>query len=211
MYYGHLLAAADIITAENPGSILMNNECTANFARDFSALAGSTDHHRRGVQGVAAGDLNNDGFVDIVTVSSADYPESIPLTEYVATYGSPFDPPEAVYVEQFSPFEGGQPGEFEWNGHILSQGTLAIELNSADNGNDWVSVKLVGTIGITDDGGVNRDGIGAVVSFTPRMSISGQGFVSANTAMQPILGGSSYSSQDSLAANFGLGSASRCP
>lgn len=54
----------------------------------------------------------------------------------------------------------------------------------------------LGTKGISTGGRVNRDGIGAVVKFTPRHG---------KTVMQPILGGSSYASQNSLEANFGLG------
>ena len=41
-----------------------------------------------------------------------------------------------------------------------------------------------------------RDGIGAVVSFTPH---------GGSSDMVPVVAGSSYASQDSLAANFGLG------
>ncbi len=75
-----------------------------------------------------------------------------------------------------------------------------MEINSADNGNGWVEVQTLGTVGLTGEGIVNRDGIGAVVFFTPE---GGQ------TAMEPILGGSSFISQNSLAANFGLGSETR--
>lgn len=45
---------------------------------------------------------------------------------------------------------------------------------------------------------VNRDGIGANVFFTPE---------GVKTSIRPIFGGSSYASQDALAANFGLGQA----
>lgn len=70
-------------------------------------------------------------------------------------------------------------------------------MNSADNGNSWVEVLARGTIGITSKGEVNRDGIGAVITFTPE---------DGNPVMQLVLGGSSHLSQDSLAQNFGLGS-----
>ncbi len=73
-------------------------------------------------------------------------------------------------------------------------------MNSGDNGNRWVAVDVLGAIGLTSGGGVNRDGVGAVVSFTPRRGI---------TAMRPVLAGSSYASQDALTSNFGLGSARR--
>ena len=56
----------------------------------------------------------------------------------------------------------------------------------------------MGTAGITSGGRVNRDGIGAVVRFTPE---------GGATVMRPILGGASYASEDSLTASFGLGQA----
>ena len=80
---------------------------------------------------------------------------------------------------------------------MLSEGTLAVELNSANNGNKWVKVKPLGTIDVISGGQVNRDGIGAVLQFTPK---------NGKTVMQPVVGGSSYSSQDSLELIFGLGS-----
>ncbi|NJL26742.1 MAG: hypothetical protein HC897_02135 [Thermoanaerobaculia bacterium] len=57
-----------------------------------------------------------------------------------------------------------------------------------------------GSVGVVSGGRVNRDGIGAVVSF----STEGGGW-----QMVPILGGSSYASQDSLRANLGLGKETR--
>ncbi|HYG25488.1 MAG TPA: VCBS repeat-containing protein, partial [Caulobacteraceae bacterium] len=51
----------------NPGVILQNQGlCSGELGWDAAALAGSTDHTRRTVNGVATGDLNLDGFVDIV-------------------------------------------------------------------------------------------------------------------------------------------------
>ena len=55
---------------------------------------------------------------------------------------------------------------------------------------------MLGSLGITTDGTVNRAGIGAVVHFRPRRG---------TTAVRPVLGGSSYASQDALALTFGLG------
>ncbi|NEO47785.1 MAG: CRTAC1 family protein [Moorea sp. SIO4A3] len=181
------------VDASNPG-VILENDGAGNFTYDANALATSTNHIRRNVQGVAVGDLNHDGFSDIVSVSNFDSPEPIPLQPYSVTYGSPFDE-TALFVPTFVPTEN--PGEFVWSGLELPDGTLSVEINSGDNGNGWVEVQGIGTVGLTPDGHVNRDGIGAVFFFTPD---NGQ------TVMQPILGGSSYASQDSLAANFGLGS-----
>ena len=64
-----------------PGCLL-ENDGTGLFSRDSAALAGSTDHERRTVQGVALGDLDDDGFPDIVSVSNFDIPESAALSTY---------------------------------------------------------------------------------------------------------------------------------
>ncbi|NJL29497.1 MAG: hypothetical protein HC897_17230 [Thermoanaerobaculia bacterium] len=80
----------------------------------------------------------------------------------------------------------------------IGPGTLAVEVSSADNGNGWAEIKLRGSVGTLSNGKVNRDGIGAVAYFTPE---------DGKTAIRPIIGGSSYASQDSLAANFGMGAA----
>jgi hypothetical protein len=79
---------------------------------------------------------------------------------------------------------------------VFPQGDLSVEINSADNGLNWVKVKLMGSAGVLADGTVNRDGIGATVSFTP---------VGSHTQKLPVLGGSSYASQNSLELGFGLG------
>ncbi|MEE9346107.1 MAG: CRTAC1 family protein [Methylococcales bacterium] len=187
----------DVITSvdqSNAGVLLRNDRCSASFTRDTIALANSANHANRTVQGVATGDLNNDGFVDIVTVSSTKIPDTAPLTPYETTYGSPFDT-DANYLSQFVPIDETSLG---WVGTVLENGTLSVEINSADNGNHWVAVNVLGSKDIVTNARVNRDGIGAVVSFKPRRG---------HTVMQPILGGSSYASQNSLTANFGMGHA----
>lgn len=187
----------DLITAieqSNAGALLRNDGCSANFTRDTDALLATGTHTNRIVQGMAVGDLNNDGFVDIVTVSSADVPASASKIPYDVAYGSSFDA-DAVFSAQFATSDGVN---FRWVGTELEEGTLTIEINSGNNGNGWVAAEVMGTVGLVDGATVNRGGIGAVVSFTPRKG---------PTAMQPVLAGSSYASQDSLISHFGLGAA----
>ncbi|MEO1334796.1 MAG: CRTAC1 family protein [Myxococcota bacterium] len=184
-----------------PG-VILENDGAAHFTRDTAALADSTDHVRRMVYGVAIGDLDNDGFIDIVSASAYDYPEPSPLQQVGPLNSDEFDA-DAFIVPTFTPVDPTIPPAF--SDHVFAgirevKGTLSIEMNSANNGNKWVQVDVMGTIGLTSKGGVNRDGIGAVVKFTPRGD---------KPVLQPILGGSSHLSQDSLIAHFGLGSARR--
>jgi len=192
------LDVGPFIDASNPGMVLANPGCSADFVWDHDALP-SVDHRRRTVQGVAVGDLDLDGYPDVVSVSSADEPDPLPLLPYPVSWGSPIDPPVASWVPIFQPT--GNPGEFVWSGFDPDRGTLVVEIASPPagaEGNRSVSVLPVGTAGLTTGGRVNRSGIGAQVTVTP---LRGQ------PSTRPVLGGSSYASQDALAQPFGLGQA----
>jgi hypothetical protein len=185
----------------NPGVVLNNTGgCSANFTWDSAALA-STDHLDRNVEGVATGDFNNDGFIDVASVSSFDVvpgQQRVPLPS--APQGSIFDP----YATMF--FVATPTDNFliwEWHDFARTPGSLAVEINSG-NGNRWAAFNLVGSKGLVNNqfatGRVNRDGIGAIVRFTPQ---GGQ------PTLTPVLGGSSYASQNSLTVEAGMGSAVR--
>lgn len=195
VYYGSLDGAIHTITADNPGAVLENLGCAAAFRRDALALAG-TDHLRRNVQGAAMGDLDGDGFVDLVSASAFDYPPEVPLTPYPVAHGSAFDD-SARFIEVFSPTAGGS---FVWNGYQFADGGLVVEVNRGGNGNRSTTVRTLGGAGLVPGGVVNRDGIGAVLRFTPE---------GGEATMRPVVGGASYASQDSLEAVFGLGKAGR--
>ncbi|HEX9736412.1 MAG TPA: CRTAC1 family protein [Thermoanaerobaculia bacterium] len=182
----------------NPGSLLQNTgNCEANFRWDSGAVP--FDHRNRVVEGVAVGDLNLDGFEDIVSVSSSEVDFTgdftIPTPLLTGPTRSPFD--IISVIELF--FTGTiNPGFQTYVPHTFRPGNLAVEISSAGNGNNWVELTARGTFGLLPGSRTNRDGIGAVISFTP---------AGGKTSIRPIIGGSSYASQDALAANFGLGQA----
>jgi hypothetical protein len=187
-----------IVDRSNPRTLL-NNDGHAHFHVDFNAYDGSVDALRRNDHGVATGDLNGDGFEDIVSVSDVEGASFFPTVAYPFGPGGPYQG-KASLIPSWIP----QPdATFTWSGVQLLPGTLAIEMNSGGNGNNSVNVETVGTVGITTGGTggkTNRDGIGSLVRFTK---------ISGGTASQPILGGSSHASEDSLVAHFGLAKARR--
>ena len=183
LYFGQVAQGAPAALLENDGSGI--------FDRDAIAFAGSTDHETRTVQGVAMGDLDGNGFVDVVTVSNFDV-DPAEQVFYNHNWGSPFD--GGRYGQVFEPVFPA-PGNPFYNGFTFFEGTLSVELNSG-NDNHWAKVSTLGTVGFTPGGTVNRDGIGAVVRFETASGVS---------VLRPVLGGSSYASQDALEGVFGLG------
>jgi hypothetical protein len=185
----------------NPGVLLNNQGCSATFTWDSAALAGSTNHLDRNVEGLATGDFNRDGFVDVVTVSSFDlFPGTLRVPLFSAPLGSPFDT-VATFVPASVPT--ADPNIFAWLGIPRKNGTLAVEINSGSS-NHWAAFDLVGTRGLVANpistGAVNRSGIGAIVRFTPQ---------GGRPTLNPVLGGSSYASENSLTVEVGMGTASR--
>lgn len=192
VYFGSLDGTGPVGTADNPGVLLNNEGLTgedASFTADLVSLSG-TDHRRRNVNGSAVGDLDGDGSVDVVSVSASDYFAS-PLVPYPAAFGGAYDA-TATFFPTFS--ETG-PGEFTWNGIPQTEGTISVQRNAANHGHNSVTIRTLGTVGLTTGGVANRDGFGAVLSFTPK---------NGDTVMKPVVGGSGYSSQDGTDAVFGL-------
>ena len=197
IYHGGL-DMGSFVDASNPGAVL-RNDSKGKWSRDTQALQ-QTDHSRRNVNGFAVADLNNDGFVDFISVSNQNWPAAAPLIPYIqdpSVYvGGPFDD-VAFFAPTFTPVNPLDLTQgFTWNGIEPENGNLVIELNSANNRNHSVSVKLMGTKNMTSAGVVNYDGIGAVVSFVSRKG---------EPVMSPVLSGGTYASQHSLELIFGMG------
>jgi enediyne biosynthesis protein E4 len=201
IYHGGMEMGRSIIL-DNPGVLLRNDGlCTGTMSYDAGAVP--QDHRPRAVEGVAVGDLDGDGFDDIVSVSGYDI-EPFNFFLFVPAVTPPrspiFDSIAALEVAWF-PLT---PGFMHYVYPTYLEGTLAVELNSGGNGNQSVQVRTLGTVGLVANqhsaGRANRDGIGAVVRFTPEGGV---------TVARPVSGGASYASQDSLTLTFGLGTTAK--
>lgn len=189
------LDSGPIVECSNPGTLLDNDGAAGFSFRADAFQLSAADHTSRIEHGLAVGDLDGDGFGDIVSVSNFNVPsQPVQPIPFPIDQSSPFDG-LADFFPTFIPGPG--PGQFTFSGAQFENGTLAVELSSG-NDNGWVEVRTVGSAGLTGEAQVNRSGIGAVVKVTPH---------GGETAIQPILGGSSYASQHTLARQFGLGSA----
>ena len=187
-----------LLDSSNSGAMYVNDG-SGNFSFDQSAF--TTNYTRLNVQGMAAGDLDQDGFVDVVSASNLALPTPIPLVPYAAVglqFGSPHDS-ASFFTPGFDETAPGS-GEFVWNGLIPPNGPVTIEINDANNNNDSITVETFGSIGVTNNGSVNRNGIGATITVTPRHE---------TPQKIPVAGGGSYASQDSLEKVFGLGTRNR--
>jgi len=182
-----------LVTNDNPGTVLLNDG-SGNFTFAATALNGRGTWQN--VQGVAAGDINGDGLVDIVTAANFDIPDYFPLVTSPAQFGGPFDA-TAFFVPMLNRVG---PGLFSWSGLEYDPGSMRVEINQSPMAYKSVSIEVVGSVGLVAGGRVNRDGIGAIVSFTPKHG---------NTAMKPVTGGASHVAQSTHAVNFGLGEAHR--
>lgn len=198
LVHGGLDAANLGAIRDNPGTLLQNQGCSGEFVADETAI--SADHITRNVRGVAVGDFDRNGFVDVATVANFTLNPSTPLIPIGAVHGSVYDD-TAFFAPLMAPVTppGVVPALFTWTGVENGLGNLMVELNGG-NSNASATIALLGTVGITSGGAVNRDGIGAVLSFTPR---SGQ------TTLSPMVGGSSHASQHALERVFGMGAARR--
>ena len=181
-----------VITHDSPGLVLENLDCSGRFAENLTAFRG--DYSTRGTQGVAMGDLDRDGYVDVVSAANHSVPENLPFVLSPAQFGSPLDESARFYLTMIP---DPATGLFRWSGVETLPGRLSVEINQGA-GNEAVSFAALGSVGLTRGARHNRSGIGAVVSFTPHRG---------RVATAPIGGSGSFLSQHALEAHFGLGDA----
>lgn len=239
LVHGGLDAGSGII-ADNPGTLYQNNDgCfqdvervdaleTGVFEIDeecayILGIPGCTYHTTRIVWGTAIGDLNNDGFYDIVTTSQSvvdlnQTGSAVPGTGFIDGFPIPppgfsiegamlldakNDPPgdlddTAIQFPTYITLTGPpeiQP-DFLWLGYQPLPGDLFVEVASADNGNNWIKITAKGSKDLClVEGNVNRDGIGAILNV--------------DKMTQAITGGESMISSHSFEKIFGLGKKNR--
>jgi enediyne biosynthesis protein E4 len=202
LYHG-ALDGMGAVSADNEGTLLRNKGPQAlrdgffpQFEYDDTFTRSGADHLHRTVIGMATGDLDRNGFVDVVSVA-----QSLKVGSFVRyadlasiNYGSPFDNAKQLPIYLPDP---KNPGILRPTGNYTTEGNLSVEVNNG-NRNKSATIATLGSAGLTPGGSVNRDGVGAVVSFTPQNGL---------TAMRPVVAGSGFASQDALEGTFGMGKA----
>jgi hypothetical protein len=194
------------VTGDNPGALLRNKGPQAltkgfypSFAYDNAFAKSGLDQRKRTVTGVSVGDLNKDGFEDIVSVAqSRKVGDLTPYSDDAKfDFKSPFDK-GASYLKTYQR-TGGGPSiptiTLKPTGQTTDDGDLSVAINGG-NANHSATVRTLGSVGLTPGAHVNRDGIGAVVKFTPQ---------GGRDQLRPVTAGSSFASQDALEGTFGMG------
>lgn len=201
VYYGGLFGTNRLEQlADNPGVLLLNDG-TGQWTYDATA---QRDHRGRQIQGVATGDFNNDGFPDVASVSRVDFDAAdVTLFEDVShplALKFPLDNEFSTNSGLIAQVEtdGALPGHGTWKDLTLTMGMLSLEINSGDNGNNFISLRARGSVGAVTGASNSRDGFGAILHVTP---------AGGQTSIVPVVGGDSRASQSESSKIFGLGDA----
>ena len=194
----------DMFVTNIGDNVLYRNRGTGSFV-ETNNRAGVTRGVVRGEDSVGWGtaflDIDNNGLLDLYFVAGTLYPEPMDDGEY------PPDQPNAMFrnrgdgtFEDVSSLtrtdhtgcgRGLAVADYDGDGFldllIANMDQRPALLRNPGNGNSWLQVQLAGTVS-------NRDGIGA------RLSLEAGG----RTQIREIQSGTSFLSQNSLVAHFGL-------
>lgn len=186
---------------ENQGS------CSGIFSRN-TAWRGDINRLRNDDHPLAEGDFNGDGKMDLVTASELSWDSSLPLTllEPLCTDNAFWNDTWIIKGEWETPENctgiNCYPKTYNQSSTAPKNGTLGIFINNvASNSNGWIKVKPIGGSNLVANCKNNRDGIGAVMSFTSKNSSS----IVAPTMIRPMVAGHSFVSQSASYVHSGMG------
>ena len=148
------------------------------FPLDLDALRINSQLHENG-KGLAHGDLNGDGYVDLIGTNSSG----------------------PVYVNAAEALKVRSEGKWPDMETKPAPGPMFVWMNGGGE-HHWITLRLQGRMAI-DGTGSNADGIGARV-YLKTAPPDGDGPLSQ---VQEVRAGSSYLSMDSIDLEFGIGSA----
>ena len=202
VYHG-ALDGMGAVSADNTGTVLRNQGPQAlrdgffpSFEYDDTLSRSGADHLHRTVIGMATGDLDHNGFVDVISSAQSLKVGSFIRYADVAqiNYGSPWD--DAKQLPIYLP-DPQNRSILRATGAYTVEGNLAVEVSNG-NGNKSATIATLGSVGLTRGARTNRDGVGATVAFTPQHGL---------TALRPVIAGAGFASQDALEGTFGMGKA----
>ena len=174
----------------NAGAAFVNDGSARAFCIDRHVFDARAQHQRRSVNGVAMADFNQDGWMDVVTVSNRNYPRprTLVTSPYVSSRGpSPFDEQDLFFPIFFPVTTGDNPALFAFGGDTGVPGDVIVDLAVPNSDHvrrrRQVVVRTVGARGILPPAfyerwlvpsvspspqqqqplGAPRDGIGAIV------------------------------------------------
>ncbi|MEM8964220.1 MAG: CRTAC1 family protein [Acidobacteriota bacterium] len=153
-----------LLDRSNPGTLIVN-EGDGTFRHGGTPF--QLRHARRNVHGSVTADFDEDGRVDVASVSNHDVPDALPLIPYAAlgtVHNSVFD--DTATAAPYGDIDA--LGNFVWNGVTYPNGTVAVDFNSTETTYNYIKVTPVGSVGLTDGAITNRDGVGAIITVLPK-------------------------------------------
>lgn len=173
-----------------PENMFYINDGYGNFTEELGSIR--LGEVVRGGRGSAFGDLNNDGYVDLVTYQNTVAPNG--WTVYLNNGNGTFARALNQTFKEVAAFEGVSLADYDNDGFVdmmsatFAAGTTFGLYKNTGNSNHWLKVKLNGST-------TNRGGIGA------RIAVKADGF----WRHHQVITTNGFGNQNSLLAHFGMG------